>query len=204
MTDRVLIIIDVQNDFCPGGSLAVNDGDSVVSIINSVSSAFPVAAATQDWHPENHLSFASSHKGKKPGDTVAAGSDMQMLWPDHCVQGTRGADFHPALDLRPVRFIIRKGTDPGMDSYSAFFENDRKTATGLGALLSGLGVREVFLAGLATDYCVFYTAIDSAALGFKTSVIVDGCRAVDMPEEILKAPGTMRAMGVKLLNSGDI
>jgi nicotinamidase/pyrazinamidase len=200
--DRVLVIIDVQNDFCPGGSLAVKEGDAVVPLINSIAGSFPLVVATQDWHPQGHVSFASSHRGKKPGDIITLETGTQALWPDHCVQGSSGAAFHPGLDLRPVRFIVRKGMTAGLDSYSAFYENDRKTPTGLGFLLKGLGVREVYLTGLATDYCVFYSAMDAADEGFETHVVIDGCRGVDIPAgNIESSIGAMRERGIKITRS---
>jgi nicotinamidase/pyrazinamidase len=200
--DRVLVIIDVQNDFCPGGSLAVKEGDAVVPLINSIAGSFPLVVATQDWHPQGHVSFASSHKGKKPGDIVTLETGAQALWPDHCVQGSSGAAIHPGLDLRPVRFIVRKGIAAGLDSYSAFYENDRKTPTGLGFLLKGLGVRGVYLTGLATDYCVFYSAMDAADEGFETHVVIDGCRGVDIPAgNIESSIGAMRERGIKITRS---
>ncbi|HOV62475.1 MAG TPA: bifunctional nicotinamidase/pyrazinamidase [Spirochaetia bacterium] len=203
--DSALIIIDVQNDFCPGGSLAVKDGDTVVPVINAISKDFSLVVATQDWHPEGHVSFASSHTGKTTGDTVSLGKEVQLLWPDHCVQGSRGADFHPGLDLRPVRFIVRKGTSLRMDSYSAFFENDKKTSTGLEFLLKGLGIRAVYLSGLATDYCVFYSAMDAVNLGFATYLLIDGCRGVDIPEgNIDAALATMRNRGIAVIRSEDV
>lgn len=203
--DSALIIIDVQNDFCPGGSLAVKNGDTVVPVINAISKDFPLVVATQDWHPEGHVSFASSHTGKTPGDTVSLGKEVQLLWPDHCVQGSRGADFHPGLDLRPVQFIVRKGTSLRMDSYSAFFENDKKTSTGLEFLLKGLGIRAVYLLGLATDYCVFYSAMDAVSLGFATCLLIDGCRGVDIPEgNIDAALVAMRNRGIAVIRSEDV
>ncbi len=200
--DRVLVIIDVQNDFCPGGSLAVKEGDAVVHLINSIAGSFPLVVATQDWHPQGHVSFASSHKGKKPGDIVTLETGAQALWPDHCVQGSSGAAIHPGLDLRPVRFIVRKGIAAGLDSYSAFYENDRKTPTGLGFLLKGLGVRGVYLTGLATDYCVFYSAMDAADEGFETHVVIDGCRGVDIPAgNIESSIDAMRERGIRITRS---
>lgn len=200
--DRVLVIIDVQNDFCPGGSLAVKEGDAVVPLINSIAGSFPLVVATQDWHPQGHVSFASSHKGKKPGDIVTLETGAQALWPDHCVQGSSGAAIHPGLDLRPVRFIVRKGIAAGLDSYSAFYENDRKTPTGLGFLLKGLGVRGVYLTGLATDYCVFYSAMDAADEGFETHVVIDGCRGVDIPAgNIESSIDAMRERGIRITRS---
>jgi len=182
-----LIIIDVQNDFCPGGALGVNKGDEVIKPLNRLASFFCERAgrvvATQDWHPPNHVSFAASHTNKKPTDTVDLPMVKgQILWPNHCVQGSRGADFHETLDLEPVNLIIRKGFRSGLDSYSAFFENDRKTPTGLDGFLKALAIDTLVLGGLATDYCVLYSALDAAALGFKTIVAFDAIRAVGIPE----------------------
>jgi nicotinamidase/pyrazinamidase len=173
-----LIVVDVQNDFCPGGNLAIQDGDTVAGVINRIAPFFRYAVATKDWHPAGHISFASSHPGKKPFDTVTSGGISQTLWPDHCVQGTPGADFHPRLDTRPFAAVIRKGRNPGLDSYSAFFENDRKTPTGLEFLLRGLGYETLFLCGLATDVCVYYSAQDALRLGFETCLIEDASRGV--------------------------
>ena len=151
LRSSALVIVDVQKDFCPGGSLAIKDGDAVIETINLIAPRFAYAAATKDWHPAGHVSFASSHPGTKPFDVAETGGIKQTLWPDHCVQGTPGADFHPALDTRPISSVIHKGGNPKMDSYSAFFENDMKTPTGLQFLLKGLGYTRVFLCGLATD-----------------------------------------------------
>jgi nicotinamidase/pyrazinamidase len=202
---RALIIVDVQNDFCPGGALEVSRGDEVVPAINRLSAAFDKTVATQDWHPAAHFSFASHHPGKKPMDIIEIGRDRQVLWPDHCVQGTRGAEFHPELDTSPISLIVRKGTNPSIDSYSGFFDNDKKTSTGLEHYLKGLGYREVFLCGLAIDYCVYYTAMDAVRLGFETYLIEDACRGVGFPEgSIERSLDDMRARGVKVLTSGDM
>ena len=182
----VLLIIDVQNDFCPGGSLAVEKGDEVIAPLNRLANIFTEksgrVAATQDWHPADHASFASSHANKKPGETVdLPGVKNQILWPNHCVQGTSGAQFHVTLNLNPVNFIIRKGFHRELDSYSAFFENDRKTSTGLDGLLKSFSINTVVLGGLAVDYCVLYSALDAAALGYKTIVAGDATRGVNYP-----------------------
>ncbi|MBN2351059.1 MAG: bifunctional nicotinamidase/pyrazinamidase [Spirochaetales bacterium] len=194
------LIIDVQRDFCPGGRLAVKQGDLVIPVINRIARLFPVVVATQDWHPAGHVSFASSHRGAEPFTAVETGGRLQELWPDHCVQGTPGADFHPALDLRPVRFIVRKGFRAGMDSYSAFFENDRETATGLDGLLRGLGATDVFVTGLATDFCVRATALDAVRLGYRTFLVEDACRGVDRPAgAVRRALEEMEGSGVGLV-----
>jgi nicotinamidase/pyrazinamidase len=199
---RALIVTDVQNDFCPGGALAVPGGDQVVPVINRIMDGFGVVVATQDWHPRHHLSFASNHTGRKPFDTVPSGGMEQVLWPDHCVQGTRGAEFHPGLNTDPAHLIIRKGTDPDIDSYSTFIENDRKRITGIEGYLRSLGITEVYLCGLATDFCVLYSALDAAALGFSTLVVIDACRGIDVPAgNIERAVDAMKARGVRIITS---
>ena len=160
----VLLVIDVQKDFCPGGALAVNGGDRIIPLINKIMEKFERVVATQDWHPVEHTSFAVNHKGKKVLDTVAVHGITQVLWPEHCVQGTEGADFHPDLEKRYFNLILRKGMNPELDSYSAFFENDKTTSTGLEYYLKGLGLSHVYICGLATDYCVYYSAMDALKL----------------------------------------
>ena len=200
-----LIIVDVQNDFCPGGALAVAQGDRVIPVVNRLARQFKFTVATQDWHPPEHASFASNHQGKKPLDTVNLGGIDQVLWPDHCVQGTHGAEFQPELSQDHITMILRKGTDPGLDSYSGFFETDRQTATGLEYYLRGLKLEEVYICGLATDYCVFYTALDAVHLGFETKVIEDACRGVDFPDgNVTAAMETMRKEGVTITSSGAV
>jgi nicotinamidase/pyrazinamidase len=207
ITKTLLLEIDPQNDFCPSGALAVPDGCAVLAPLNALAAALASAggriAATQDWHPGGHVSFASSYRDKKPGDIVDLdGVPGQVLWPDHCVQGTRGAAFHDELDLKPLSLIIRKGLRPGLDSYSAFFENDRKTPTGLEGWIRGLGIETVIIGGLATDYCVFYSAMDSKSLGFTTVVVNDAVRGVGFPEgSIEKANAQMAAAGIKFADS---
>jgi nicotinamidase/pyrazinamidase len=206
--NTALIEIDVQNDFCPGGALAVHHGDEVVAPLNAVAAELARkggrVAVTADWHPRGHISFASAHAGKKAGDSLDLGDgETQILWPDHCVQGSAGAAFHGDLDLNPVHFIIRKGLRPCLDSYSAFFENDRKTPTGLEGCLRGLGIHTLIMGGLATDYCVLYSALDAARLGFKTLVLSDAVRGVGFPEgSVERALGLMEDAGVELLSSG--
>lgn len=205
-----LLEIDVQNDFCPGGALAVAGGDEVAKPLNALAAVFAarggLVAATQDWHPAGHVSFASSHEGKKPGDSIDLPAVKgQALWPDHCVQESAGAAFHPALDLSPVRFIVRKGCRKELDSYSAFFENDRRTPTGLEGLLKGLGITTVVAGGLATDYCVLYSALDAAAAGFKTFVVKDAVRGVGFPAgSVERAFTALEEAGVTLVESGEI
>jgi nicotinamidase/pyrazinamidase len=200
--NRALLIVDVQNDFCPGGALAVERGDEVVAVINRLSPAFTRIVATQDWHPPGHLSFASSHPGRKPLETVEVNGIAQVLWPDHCVQGTRGAELHPRLDTRGVGLVLRKGMRTELDSYSAFFENDRATATGLAAYLRGLCVDELFVCGLATDYCVLASVMDALALGFRVTVVRDACRGVDFPPgSAAKALAAMETAGATMAES---
>ncbi|MEW6441668.1 MAG: bifunctional nicotinamidase/pyrazinamidase [bacterium] len=200
-----LLIVDVQNDFCPGGALPVREGDAVVPLINRISKLFSVVGATQDWHPLGHMSFASTYPGKKPYDTVPWQGTEQVLWPDHCVQGTFGADFHPDLDTRALRFVVRKGWRPSIDSYSGFLENDHRTPTGLAGLLRELGVMRVFIAGLTTDYCVRTTAVDGLDAGFRVTVLLDACRGVDVPAGNVKsALEELRSKGAAVLVSSDL
>ena len=200
--ERVLLIIDVQNDFCPGGSLAVEEGDAVVPVINRIMPLFSRVIATQDWHPSDHVSFAASHPGRKPLDVVDAGGIEQMLWPDHCVQGTRGAELHPRLEVGRIELVLRKGLRRMLDSYSAFFENDHATDTGLRFYLKGMRARDIFLCGLATDYCVLASALDARRLGFRVTLVRDACRGVDYPAgNVEKALAAMKASGVRIAES---
>lgn len=176
----VLIIVDVQNDFCPGGGLAVPDGDAVVPVVNQIARRFRHVVLTQDWHTAGHASFASSYAGKQPFETIELSYGTQVLWPDHCVQNTGGAAFHRGLDVPHVQLIVRKGFHPAIDSYSAFYENDRRTPTGLAGYLRERSFTRVFLAGLATDFCVRYSAEDARGHGFEAVVIEDACRAIDL------------------------
>jgi nicotinamidase/pyrazinamidase len=200
---RALVLVDLQNDFIPGGSLAVRDGDAVIPVANGVQKkAFDLIVATQDWHPRNHGSFASNHPGKHPGDMAELGGLAQVLWPDHCVQGSRGAEFHPVLDRARVTKVFRKGTDPEIDSYSTFFDNAHRKSTGLGEYLKEQNVTDVYLLGLATDYCVKYSALDAVHLGFKTHVVIDGCRGVELSAgDTQAAVDEMRTAGVEILES---
>jgi nicotinamidase/pyrazinamidase len=205
LDSAVLLVIDVQNDFCPGGRLAVKDGDIVVPVINSIADIFPKTVATMDWHPRNHVSFASNHPGAKVFDVIDVDGIDQVLWPDHCVQGSQGADFHPDLDDKHFDLILRKGSSPSLDSYSAFFENNRTTSTGLEYYLKGFVVEELFICGLATDYCVFYSAIDSVSMGFETSLIIDATKGVDTPEgSVEKAVREMKKAGVRIIKSQEL
>lgn len=199
-----LIVVDVQNDFCPGGALAVRDGDAVVPIVNRIARAFPVRVFTQDWHAADHRSFAASHAGATTFSTIEMPYGVQVLWPDHCVQGTPGADFHPDLDVTAADLILRKGFRPHVDSYSAFYENDRRTATGLAGYLRERGVTEVWLAGLATDFCVAYSALDAAALGFAVRLVEDAAREIDLDGSHAAALSRMSDAGVTLVKSSEI
>lgn len=197
----VLIVTDVQNDFCPGGALAVPGGDEVIPVIHAIVPLFENIVLTQDWHTPGHSSFASSHPGKKPFETIEVSYGMQTLWPDHCVQGTPGAEFHPALKIPRAELILRKGFHRAIDSYSAFFENDRTTATGLDGYLREEGITRVFLCGLAYDYCVGYSALDAARHGFEVFVIRDACRAIDLNGSVAAMETQFADAGVKLINS---
>ena len=196
--NEALIVIDVQNDFCPGGALAVAGGDEVVPLINEMLPDFQVKVFTQDWHPAGHSSFASSHDGKDPYQTTEMPYGKQVLWPDHCIQGSIGANFHDHLHRDRADMVIRKGFRTEIDSYSAFFENDRTTPTGLEGYLRTRGVQKLTLVGLATDFCVAYSAIDGARLGFEVTVLEPACRAIDLNGSLDAARADMRAAGVKL------
>lgn len=202
---QTLLIIDIQNDFCPGGALEVEEGDKIVPLVNSLMARFPLIAATQDWHPPDQISFASQHSGKNPFDTIQIEDYEQILWPEHCVAGTRGAEFHNDLDTDKFNLILRKGTDSKIDSYSAFKENDGKTLTGLAGYLSALKIEEVFLCGLATNVCVMFSALDAVDSGFKTSIISDACRGIDTPAGAVDASiEQMKKKGVHIIKSQDI
>ncbi len=197
----VLLVIDVQNDFCPGGGLAVPGGDQVVPVINRIAPAFGQVVLTQDWHPPGHLSFASSHPGRQPYETIELAYGPQTLWPDHCVQGTPGAAFHADLETARAGMIIRKGSRAEIDSYSAFFENDQATATGLSGYLRDCGLGRAFICGLATDYCVHFSALDAAKGGLEVVVIEDACRAIDLDGSLAAAKATMIQAGVRFIDS---
>ncbi len=198
MADEALIVIDLQNDFCPGGALAVAGGDEIVPFVNDLVVRFEHVVLTQDWHPADHSSFASQHEGKGPFETVAMAYGEQTLWPDHCVQGTEGAAFHPQLRAIKAELVIRKGFRRGIDSYSAFFENDHATPTGLGGYLKERGLQRLTFVGLATDYCVAYSALDAVRLGFEARVLMEGCRAIDLGGSLAAMTGRMREAGVIL------
>ena len=201
---RALIVIDLQNDFMPGGSLPVPDGDAVVPVVNRVMPRFDLVVASQDWHPACHGSFASQHPGKKPGDVVDLNGLDQILWPDHCVEDTEGAAFHDDVATDHIAKIFHKGTDLGLDSYSTFFDNAHRKSTGMGDYLREQGVTDVYLLGLATDYCVKFSALDAVECGFKVHVIDDGCRGIDLHAgDVSKALDEMRAAGAEIVTSDE-
>lgn len=191
-----LLIIDVQNDFCEGGALAVPDGSAIVSRVNAMQAEFSTIILTQDWHPAHHSSFASRHEGKDPYSLIRMPYGEQVLWPDHCVQGTIGAAFHPDLETKNANLVLRKGMNAAIDSYSAFLENDQTTPTGLYGYLNTLGITTLTLCGLATDYCVRYSAVDAAKLGFEVKVWLSACRAIDLDGSLQAALDDMHAHGV--------
>ena len=200
----LLLVVDVQNDFCPGGALAVPDGDAVVPAINALARGFARVALTQDWHPPGHRSFASSHEGRAPLETVALEYGEQVLWPDHCVQGTRGAALRADLDADRAEIVVRKGFRREIDSYSAFYENDRRTPTGLAGYLRERGLERLFLAGLATDFCVAWSALDARAEGFEAVLVEDACRAIDVDGSLDAALSRLRDAGVEIVRSADV
>jgi nicotinamidase/pyrazinamidase len=198
MAAEALVVIDVQNDFCPGGALAVAGGDEIVGGINRLIASFEHVVLTQDWHPAGHSSFASSHPGKAPFDSIDMPYGPQTLWPDHCIQGSKGADFHPSLVWTRAEMVIRKGFRPGIDSYSAFFENDHATPTGLSGYLRERGIGKVTLCGLATDFCVGFSALDAVSQGFETTVLMGSSRAIDLGGSLATMVERMGAAGVRL------
>jgi len=195
---HALLVIDVQNDFCPGGALAVTDGDQIVGGINALMEDFVSVILTQDWHPAKHSSFASQHPKRDPYSLIDMPYGPQVLWPDHCIQGTQGAEFHAALNTDRADLIIRKGYNPSIDSYSAFFENDHSTSTGLAGYLTTRGITQLTMVGLATDFCVHFSAVDAAKLGLATTVHQSLCRAIDLDGSLHTAVAAMRAAGVTL------
>ncbi len=200
----VLIVVDVQNGFCSGGGLPVPNGEQVVPVINAIAPAFNNIVLTQDWHPAGHVSFASSHAGREPYQTIELSYGAQVLWPEHCVQGSRDAELHAGLNLARAQLVIRKGFHAGIDSYSAFLEADRRTSTGLAGYLNARGLDEVFVCGLATDFCVAWTALDARQAGFKASVIEDACRGIDLNGSLAAAWASMVKAGVKRIQRADI
>jgi nicotinamidase/pyrazinamidase len=196
----ILVIVDLQMDFCPGGALAVPQGDQIVPLVNRLAAEFAHVVLTQDWHPRGHSSFASSHSARQPFDTIDLSYGQQILWPDHCVQGTAGAAFHPDLDVPHAELVLRKGFRTAIDSYSAFFENDRRTPTGLVGYLKERRFERVTLCGLATDFCVFYSAIDGRQAGFEVTVVTGACRGIDIDGSLSQAMRAMNEAGVTLLS----
>jgi len=199
-----LVVVDVQNDFCPGGALEVKHGDEIVPLVNQLARKFENVVVTQDWHTPGHVSFASSHAGKKPFETKRLRYGEQVLWPDHCIQGTRGAELHDGLELPHAQLVIRKGFHPKVDSYSGFLEADRKTKTGLDGYLRSRGVKRVYCVGLATDFCVAWTALDAQRFRFQSVVIEDACRAIDNAGSLAAAHRAMAKAGVKRANSASL
>ena len=202
--NAALVVVDVQNDFCPGGALEVPAGDAVVSAINGIAPRFSARILTQDWHPPGHHSFASSHPGRAPFETKELSYGEQVLWPDHCVQGTAGAAFHPDLVTDGADLVLRKGFRREIDSYSAFYENDRRTPTGLTGYLRSRGISRLFFAGLATDFCVAYSAIDGAREGFEVAVVEDACRSIDLDGSLAAAWEQMAAAKVARVRTGEL
>ena len=202
---NALLIVDVQNDFCPGGALAIQGGDKVIPVINQIQPIFDTIIATRDWHPPNHVSFAVNHPGKNVYDIIDINGISQVLWPSHCVSGSIGAAFHPDLETDRFKIILHKGMDPAIDSYSVFLENDKKKLTGMDDFLRHLEITRIFLCGLATDYCVFYSAMDAISFGFETCVVIDACCGVDVPDRnIEKAILLMKSSGVKIISSMEL
>lgn len=200
-----LLLVDIQNDFLPGGALAVKNGDEVVAVANNLMHQFELVVATQDWHPRNHRSFASQHPGRNAGEVTTLDGLPQVLWPDHCIQGTRGASLHEDLNTERIDHVVRKGTSPNIDSYSGFFDNDHRQATGLARWLDDQGVASVAVMGLATDYCVKFTALDAVGLGLNTALIEDGCRGVDLNDgDVDRAIAEMRAAGVRIVAAHEL
>jgi len=201
---KALLVVDIQYDFCPGGALAVPDGDSIIPAVNNLIDHFDVIIQTQDWHPAGHSSFASSHKGKDPFDTIEMDYGTQVLWPDHCVQGSKGAEFHNDLNTLKSQVIIRKGFRKAIDSYSTFFENDQETATGLTGYLKQRGITELYAVGLATDFCVKWSILDGIDEGFNMHIVEDAVKGIDLNGSLDEAWDEMKKKGVKITQSKDI
>lgn len=201
---KALLIVDLQNDFCPGGALAVPDGDTIVPTVNKLINIFDVVIQTQDWHPAGHSSFASSHQGKEPYDTIEVDYGEQVLWPDHCVQGSVGADFHPELNTMKTQVIIRKGFRREIDSYSTFYENDQETTTGLTGYLEERGITDLYTVGLATDFCVKWSVLDGIDEGFTMHIVKDAVKGIDLNGSLDEAWKEMEEKGVQVVNSDDL
>jgi len=202
---KALIVVDIQHDFLPGGALAVSEGDEIIPLVNELMDKFDLIVATQDWHPAGHGSFASNHQGKKPGDMIVLNGLDQILWPDHCIQESHGAKFSKVLDFDRFNKVFQKGTDKGIDSYSGFFDNGKMKDTGMNQYLREHGVDEVFVVGLATDYCVKFTAIDAAELKFTTHVIADATRAVNLqPGDFARALKEMQQKGINIIDAEEL
>ncbi len=201
---KALVIIDIQNDFCPGGALAVKEGDKIIPVVKSLVNQFDNIIMTQDWHPEGHLSFATSHDGKSPYESIELPYGRQVLWPRHCVQGSKGAEFHPDIDPNIAQVIIRKGFRKSIDSYSAFYENDQETPTGLNGYLKERGIETIYLCGLASDFCVKWSALDGIKNGFEVKVISDAVRGIDIDGSLAQAWKEMLEAGVEKISSADI
>lgn len=199
MSSEALVVVDIQNDFCPGGALAVADGDQIIPLVNRLISRYDNVVLTQDWHPAGHSSFASTHPGKAPFETVPMSYGEQTLWPDHCVQGSAGAAFHPDLGWTKAQLVVRKGFHRAIDSYSAFFENDNVTPTGLAGYLRERGISKILLCGLAIDFCVAFSALDAVRHGFEVEVALDACRGIDIGGSVATMTEKMKAAGVKLI-----
>jgi nicotinamidase/pyrazinamidase len=204
-SNNALIIVDLQNDFLPGGALAVPGGDEVIPLANELQRRFDVVLATQDWHPPDHGSFAANHPGKKPGDRIMLDGIEQILWPVHCVQNTHGAEFAPSFDTTRIDHVFHKGIDPRIDTYSTFFDNAHRRSTGLADYLKDRAIKDIYLLGLALDYCVKYSALDARQLGLNTHVVLDGCRGIDLhPEDVDLALKEMKAAGAAIVQSGEL
>jgi nicotinamidase/pyrazinamidase len=200
----VLVVVDAQNDFCPGGALAVAEGDRIVPVANRLGARFRHVVLTQDWHPRGHVSFASTHAGRQPYDTITLPYGEQVLWPDHCIPGTKGAEFHRDLDTRKATLVVRKGWNAAIDSYSALYENDHRTPTGLAGYLRERGLRRLFLAGLAADFCVQYSALDARRAGFDVHVVEDAVRGIDLRGSLAEAWRRMEEAGVRRVREADL
>jgi nicotinamidase/pyrazinamidase len=200
----VLIVVDIQNDFCPGGKLAVPRGDEIIPLINRLSSLFTDVVLTQDWHPSDHQSFASQHPGRRPFESIALPYGPQVLWPDHCIQATSGAAFHPSLDIAPAALVLRKGMHRNIDSYSAFYENDHKTPTGLAGYLRERGFKRAFIAGLAFDFCVRFSAEDAHSNGFPVFVVDNACRGIDVDGSMDATRASLAARGIACIGADEI